>query len=143
MTSLAIFLVLSSAFTHALWNLLAKRAQGGVTFIWLFGMMEVVFFLPVTLFIVSREQVVIGGIEIIMIMGSACLHLVYFISLIRGYRVADLSVVYPFSRGIGPVLSTIGAIVILSERPTPIAVFGTLLVAIGIIGLTGRSAQTP
>lgn len=137
MEDLAILLVLSSAFTHALWNYLSKRAIGGLAFIWLFGVIEVVLYFPVFLVTITRENVVIGGIEIVMLFGSAMLHLIYFTSLIRGYRVADLSIVYPFSRGIGPVLSTIAAVILLHERPTPIALFGTVLIAIGIIGLTG------
>ncbi len=137
MTSLAILLVLSSAFTHALWNYLSKRAIGGLTFIWIFGVIEVVFFFPIFLFTVYRENVVIGGIELVMLFGSAMLHLIYFTSLIRGYKVGDLSIVYPFSRGIGPVLSTIAAVIILHERPSPLAVMGTVLIGIGIIGLTG------
>ena len=137
MTSLAILLVLSSAFTHALWNYLSKRAIGGIAFIWLFGVIEVVFYFPVFLFTVVRQDVVIGGIEILMLCGSAVLHLVYFSALIRGYQVADLSIVYPFSRGLGPILSTIAAVILLHERPTPLAIFGTVLIAIGVIGLTG------
>jgi len=137
MTSVAILLVLSSAFTHALWNYLSKRAIGGIAFIWLFGVIEVVLYFPIFLFTVIRQDVVIGGIELIMLLGSAMLHLVYFSALIRGYQVADLSIVYPFSRGLGPVLSTIAAVILLHERPSLLAVFGTVLIAIGIIGLTG------
>lgn len=137
MTNLAILLVLSSAFTHALWNFLAKRAIGGIAFIWLFGLLEVIFYLPVFLFFIYHENIVLSRIDLIMIVGSTLIHIVYFVTLIRGYQVADLSIVYPFSRGIGPLLSTIAAIIILGERPTPIAFFGTLLIVVGIIGLTG------
>ncbi len=137
MTTLAIGLVLSSAFTHALWNFVAKRAIGGLSFIWVVALIEVVIYFPVLLIILTQEQNALGAIEIIMIVGSSVLHLVYFLSLTRGYQVGDLSVVYPFSRGIGPLLSTIGAIIILNERPTMIALFGTVLITIGIFGLTG------
>ena len=137
MTSLAIFLVLSSAFTHALWNFVAKRAIGGISFIWLFGLIEVVLYFPVMLFIFSQGDIILGGIEWVMIIGSALFHIAYFVSLTRGYQVGDLSIVYPFSRGIGPLLSTIAAIILLSERPSLVALFGTFLITLGIIGLTG------
>lgn len=137
MTNLAILLVLSSAFTHALWNFLAKRAIGGIPFLWLFGMMEVFLYFPIFLIALTRENTVLGELEWVMIIGSAFLHLVYFVALTRGYQVADLSIVYPFSRGIGPLLSTIAAVILLSERPTPLAFFGTILITLGIIGLTG------
>lgn len=137
MTNLAILLVLSSAFTHALWNFIAKRAIGGISFIWLFAVMEVVLYLPVILIFMSLNPVVLGGIEWVMIIGSTLLHIAYFVALTWGYQVADLSIVYPFSRGIGPLLSTIAAVIILSERPSLLAVFGTFLITLGIIGLTG------
>lgn len=137
MTNLAILLVLSSAFTHALWNFVAKRAIGGISFIWLFGVMEVILYFPILLFIVAQGGINIGLTEWLMIIGSAILHLAYFVALTRGYQVADLSIVYPFSRGIGPLLSTIAAVIILSERPSSLAIFGTILITLGIIGLTG------
>lgn len=137
MPSHAILLVLSSAFTHALWNFIAKRAIGGISFIWLFAVMEVALYLPVLLIALYVSPFTISNLELVMIVGSAFLHIAYFVSLTRGYQVADLSIVYPFSRGIGPLLSTIAAIILLSERPTPIALFGTILITLGIIGLTG------
>ena len=36
------------------------------------------------------------------------MHLAYSLALQRGYRVADLSVVYPIARGTGPTLAAIG-----------------------------------
>lgn len=137
MTSLAILLVLSSAFTHALWNLVAKRAIGGISFIWLFATLEVILYFPIILLMLSTNNVTIGLIEWVMIIGSAVLHLAYFVALTRGYQVADLSIVYPLSRGIGPLLSTVAAVILLSERPSLIALVGTLLITVGIIGLTG------
>jgi len=137
MTNLAIMLVLSSAFTHALWNFVAKRAIGGLSFIWVVALIEVVIYFPILLIILNQENITLGIIEIVMIVGSSILHLAYFLSLTRGYQVADLSIVYPFSRGIGPLFSTIAAILLLNERPSLTALFGTLLITIGIIGLTG------
>ena len=49
---------------------------------------------------------------------TSVLHLLYSLSLQRGYRVSDLSVVYPIARGTGPLLSFVGAAVLLGETPT-------------------------
>jgi hypothetical protein len=49
----------------------------------------------------------------------------------------DLSLVYPLTRGTGPLLSTVGAIMLLGERPTPSALAGMLLVVVGLFLLTG------
>ena len=45
------------------------------------------------------------------------IHPAYSLSLQRGYRLADLPVVYPVARGTGPMLSTLGAFLTLGERP--------------------------
>ena len=56
--------------------------------------------------------------------GSGCLHSAYFTTLQRGYAEGDLSVVYPLARGTGPALSVLAAVVILGERPGPLALVG-------------------
>uniref|UniRef100_A0A1I7Y579 EamA domain-containing protein n=1 Tax=Steinernema glaseri TaxID=37863 RepID=A0A1I7Y579_9BILA len=59
---------------------------------------------------------------------SALLHMCYSLSLQKGYQVADLSVVYPIARGTGPMLSSIGAFILLGEPVRPLGVLGILLV---------------
>ena len=60
------------------------------------------------------------------------IHLAYSLCLQRGYQVADLSVVYPIARGTGPLLSSIGAFILLRETPTAQGIFGLLAVVAGI-----------
>jgi drug/metabolite transporter (DMT)-like permease len=55
----------------------------------------------------------------------------------RGYRVGDLSVVYPLARGTGPLLTMVGAVLLLGERPTPPAVIGALLIITGVFFIAG------
>ncbi len=137
MNTLALVLVLTSAVFHATWNFLVKRAHGGVTFIWLCDAISVLFYAPLVgiLFIVQHQSLSLAGI--VLIAGSALLHLASFLSLQRGYRIGDLSLVYPLTRGTGPLLSTIGAVMLLGERPMPIALTGVLLVVAGIFLLAG------
>lgn len=71
------------------------------------------------------------------IAGSAALHVGYFLSLQRGYRTGDLSLVYPLARGTGPLLATIAAILLLGERPTGLALGGTALIILSVFFLTG------
>jgi drug/metabolite transporter (DMT)-like permease len=63
---------------------------------------------------------------------SGLIHLAYSLCLQRGYQVADLSVVYPVARGTGPMLSFLGAVLLLGERPSPRGVLGLLAVVVGI-----------
>src|SRR5258708_815791 len=79
----------------------------------------------------------VGGVEVTFILGSAVLHLAYFLLLGQGYRLGDLSLVYPLSRGAGPMLSTAAAVLLLGEHPTPLALTGALLIGLGVFVLVG------
>ncbi len=63
-------------------------------------------------------------------LGSALLRILYFVVLLRGYRAADLTVVYPLARGTGPLLSSLFALVWLGES---VSVIGGLGIA-GVVG---------
>lgn len=137
MTGLALLLVLSSAVLHATWNYYAKRVGGGAGFIWLSTVIQAVIYAPLALWILVREQPVLEAPQWVAIVGSACIHIAYFVLLSRGYRTGDLSLVYPLARGTGPMLSTAAAILLLGERPTPLALGGALLIGLGVFVLTG------
>ena len=67
--------------------------------------------------------------------GTAVLQTGYFLFLQRGYRVGDLSLVYPVGRGTGALLAALAGIVILGERPGPAGVAGIVLLVAGVIVL--------
>jgi drug/metabolite transporter (DMT)-like permease len=135
-------LVVTAAVLHATWNLLAKRAgEGGTAFVWLCALAMAAIYAPVGLvvYLVARPE--IGAAQLAFMAGSGVLHLCYFTLLQHGYRVGDLSLVYPLARGTGPMLSTAAAILILDERPTALALAGAALVCVGVIvlGTTSES----
>lgn len=137
MTGFALTLILIAAFVHATWNLLAKRAGGGVAFVWLFATLSVILYAPLAIAVIAFQRPHMGAIELLFILGSTIIHIGYFLLLQRGYRTGDLSLVYPLARGTGPLLATVAAIAFLGERPTAIALTGAVLVAIGIFGFIG------
>jgi uncharacterized membrane protein len=137
MTGFALVLILAAAFIHASWNLLAKRVGGGVTFVWLFAALSAVIYLPIALGVYLWQRPHIGYTEALFLMGSAILHLFYFLFLQRGYAHGDLSVVYPVARGSGPMLSTAAAIWILGEQPTLPALTGAALIIAGVFIVSG------
>ncbi len=138
MPLLAFALVLLSATLHATWNFLAKRVGGGMTVVWLFTVIGVVVYLPLMLAVLIIEQPTLGLTEFLFIGGTVILHIVYYFLLQSGYRVGDLSLVYPLARGTGPLLTVIGAILLLDERPSVTAFIGALIVTAGIFILTGN-----
>jgi drug/metabolite transporter (DMT)-like permease len=137
MTLGALILILAAAFVHASWNLLNKRASGHVTFTWLVAVLSAIFYTPVAVAVIFLTRLEIGVVELGLMAGSAALHSAYFILLNQGYRIGDLSLVYPLARGTGPLLSTIAAILLLGERPSALAVAGALLIICGVVVITG------
>jgi drug/metabolite transporter (DMT)-like permease len=126
-------LVVIAAFIHATWNLLSKRAaSAGPTFVCVYSFVACVVYLPWFGWVLAHNEparsLPIAG----CILLSAALHLAYSLCLQRGYQVADLSVVYPVARGSGPMMSSIGAFILLGETPSPQGVLGLLAVVAGI-----------
>ncbi|MBP1765447.1 MAG: hypothetical protein H6Q65_2505 [Firmicutes bacterium] len=138
MSNIALLLVLSAAFAHATWNYLAKRASGGTPFVWLFGAISTIVYLPLAIWILVYQQPVIGSAQLGFMIGTAVLHCAYFYLLDRGYQIGDLSLIYPLARSTGPLLATVAAVFVLGEQPTFVTISGGLLILIGVFFLTGN-----
>src|SRR5205085_7932072 len=116
-------------------------ASAGPVFNWLFDVLSVLVCLPLAIAQIFIEPPHLGSVQLTFIVGSALLHLAYFLLLGQGYRVGDLSLVYPLARGTGPLLSTAAAVLLLGERPSALALCGAALVGLGIIVLAGNPRQ--
>jgi drug/metabolite transporter (DMT)-like permease len=135
MTLASIALVLLAALIHATWNLLAKRAASvGPTFVLAYNLVACVAYAPWVAWLMARGAVHWSGAAVAAVAASGLIHLAYSLALQRGYQVADFSVVYPVARGSGPMLSTLGAVLVIGEALTPLRVAG-LLAIVGGIGL--------
>jgi drug/metabolite transporter (DMT)-like permease len=134
----ALALVVLAALAHAAWNVLAKTASGGATFVWLFSALAAAIWLPVAAIALVVDSGRAVGLEGIAFMaGSGALHALYFLLLQRGYRDGDLSLVYPLARGTGPLLSTLAALVIFAERPSALALAGGAIIVAAVLSLAG------
>lgn len=128
----ALFLVIAAAFSHSVWNLLAKRASSHTHFLWFTAIGESVLLLPLVIWAASTEGSPLGWQAAVCLASSGALELLYAQSLMQGYRVGELSVVYPVARGMGSVLACLGAITILREPRSFGVVAGAVLVSAGI-----------
>jgi drug/metabolite transporter (DMT)-like permease len=137
MSALALGLVLLAALTHASWNLSAKYAADSRHFVWLFSAGSVLVYGPVVAAVLYVERPVFEVKHWLSLAATSVLHLAYSLSLQSGYRHSDLSVVYPIARGTGPLLSFIGAVMLLGESPTPQAIVGLVLIVGGILLVAG------
>jgi len=137
MTAAALGLVLMAALTHACWNISAKYAAESRHFVWLFSAGSVLVYGPVVMAVLIVEQPVFEMRHWLVLSAPSVLHLLYSLSLQAGYRHSDLSVVYPIARGTGPLLSFIGAGLLLGEALTAQSVAGLLLIVSGILLVAG------
>jgi drug/metabolite transporter (DMT)-like permease len=139
----ALALIAAAAVAHASWNFFAKQARGGLPFVWLAGLCAATLYaLPAAIQLtVGDRRLSWAGVAFMA--GSGCLHSAYFTTLQRGYAEGDLSVVYPLARGTGPALSVLAAIVILGERPGPVALVGAAIVVAAVISLAFAGHRTP
>src|SRR5690348_1967299 len=110
MPTSALALALAAAFVHALWNILLARARDpqAATAVALVTA-EIVFAVPAVL--LWRVEPAVWP----FLVASGALQLLYFALLITAYRRAPLSVVYPISRGVAPVLVLVLGIAILGH----------------------------
>jgi drug/metabolite transporter (DMT)-like permease len=138
----ALGLILASAVLHAWWNLLAKRVGGGATFIWLYATAAFVIYAPVVAVLAFTSRMELSAQGAVFVVGASCLHTLYLLLLQRGYRLGDLSVIYPLARGTGPTLSTAAAIWLLGERPPVAVLVGAGLVILGVVVLTRAPGGT-
>jgi len=130
MSWLALSLVLVAALLHAAWNVAAKKAGGNHHFVLMGAALIVLLWAPLGVWLAWGVVPGWGVLEWGLIFASAIVHLVYFSVLLKGYRESDLTVVYPVARGTGPMLSSIGAMLLLAEMPS----LWTLLGLAGIVG---------
>ena len=134
----ALLLILFAAWCHATWNLFLKKSKGGgIAFFWLVAWFESLIYAPLTLMQLWQSAWLPDARALAMMLGSALIHVAYFVFLDRGYRSGDLSVVYPLARASGPLLTIAAAITFLGEQPAPVALGGALLIACGAVLLSG------
>lgn len=86
MTILALILVLFSAYLHATWNYLSKRANGGIPFMWLFTALATVLYAPFFVGVIVYVDFSFTYTNILYIAGSTILHLLYFFCYLKGIR---------------------------------------------------------
>ena len=138
MSLTAIALIAVAAVAHASWNLLSKQASeaGTIAFVWLMATVGTAIYAPVLGIYLAFWRPALEPKILVFVAGTALLHVGYFVSLQRGYRSGDLSLVYPLARGSGLLLSSFTAVLLYREHPGAAGTVGILLVAAGVIILS-------
>ena len=148
MPASALALVIFAGLIHASWNIAAKKAGGDARFACFTALVMMVFWAPLGLWLGWQQVPSWGLTEWGFITVSGILHVLYYVVLLRGYRKADLTVVYPLARGSGPLLSSLVAILFLGEQISALGGLGIVAVVGGVFLVAGgpglfRQAQDP
>lgn len=133
----ALALVVAAALLHALWNIAAKRAGGNHHFALATAMMISLLWLPAGLWFGWHEIPQWTLPQWALVACSAAIHALYYNALLAGYRAADLTMVYPVARGLAPLLSALGAVLLLGEAGGWGTAAGVLAVGVGVFLIAG------
>jgi drug/metabolite transporter (DMT)-like permease len=129
----AFALALGAAFLHATWNVLLAGARDSEAATAVATLAGVVLLAPVA--------VATGGVESAALPfagASAALHVAYLSLLARAYQRGEVSVVYPVSRGVAPVLVLAFGAAFLAEGASPAQAAGVVAVSAGVFLVGGR-----
>lgn len=135
MSPLAIVLVLSSGFLHAVWNSWAKESEEKLEFILSMQGFIVVLLAPAVIYLglngarLGFRAPLFWYLTFI----SGVVHFFYSYFLANAYRYGDISVAYPVSRGFSPFLVALFSYLLLGETPSALGATGISLIAIGLI----------
>ena len=136
--TVALALILVSAAVHAVVNILTKQASDKYAMRLLIGVFSAIIVAP-ALFFVPLPQ----GRAIWFLLGTAFVHAIYELLLVKSYESAAFSAVYPVARGTGPLFTALGAIALLHEHPPLLELLGIVMVCGGVIaiGISHRATE--
>jgi drug/metabolite transporter (DMT)-like permease len=137
MPASSLALVILAGLIHAVWNITAKKAGGDARFATFTGLLMALIWAPLGIWLGWDVVPTWGSVEWGLVVVSGVVHVLYYIALLRGYRKADLTVVYPLARGSGPLLSSLVAILVFGEQITALGVTGIFAVVAGVFFIAG------
>ena len=137
MSAQALALVLLAGLIHAGWNIVAKQSGGDARFAFFTSVLMALVWAPLGLWLGWQALPGWSATAWACVAASGVLHVAYYVTLLRGYRVADLTVVYPLARGSGPLLSSLVAVTVLGESLSPAGAAGIGAVVLGVLLIAG------
>jgi len=139
MDELSFFLVILSAFFHAMWNYLGERSGNGIEFLWIVVGFSILTYLPVWFFGLSRYGLSSTAVWFGAL--SGLFHVGYFSFLGLAYEHGDLSLSYPLLRGSSSILTPIFAMILLRERIDFRGGAGIALIVLGAFVISRKHGE--
>lgn len=129
--------VLAAAVLHASWNALVKSGGDPYLRLAVVNLTHTLAVLPLLPFVGFPAAEAWPWL-----LGSVATHLAYYFFLAAGYRVGDLSHVYPIARGMAPPLVALGGLLVAGETLSPWGLGAIVLVCCGIwLVASGRTGD--
>ena len=126
-----VLIVLTAAFLHAFWNALVKGSGDKTIVLGLIALGHVVPGIAI-----AALAPIPGWAAVPYIIASTLIHWGYYYFLNLAYRMGDLSLVYPITRGLAPVLVALGAQLWIGETLPVLAWLGIFSVSTGVMILS-------
>lgn len=133
----ALVLVILAGIVHAGWNIAAKKANGDVRFAFFIGACTTVIWAPLGIFLGVQQLPQWSLLAWLCVFASGVIHVAYFVVLLRGYRKADLTVVYPLARGSAPLMTAAVAVLLFGEQLSALGLAGIAAVVVGVFFISG------
>jgi drug/metabolite transporter (DMT)-like permease len=130
-------LVILSAIAHATWNALMKSAGDRMLTMIMIRCVGLAIGLAALPFVEWPDA---AGWKWLAV--TSLVQFAYYALLVRSYGVGDMSVVYPLSRGLAPVLTTIAAFLFAREALAGVQIAAVALISLGIMMLSFRSGAS-
>ena len=130
MSPLVTALVLGAALLHATWNAIIKSSRDVMLDTALVAAGAGVLSVPLI-----AAMPIPTGASWPFLAASVAIHVGYFATLARAYRVGDLGLAYPLMRGTAPLLVALLGVALLNERPSAAIWLGIVLISAGILSI--------
>lgn len=131
MTTTIFFAVLFAAALHASWNALVKGGGDKVV-----AMNAVVVGQGIAGLIALAFAPMPGWAALHLMIISVFLHIGYQLFLLQGYKLGDLSQVYPIARGVAPLIVTVILVGFLDESLSQVELTAVGLIILGVMSMS-------
>ncbi|MFC3768617.1 SMR family transporter [Paenibacillus sp. GCM10012303] len=129
--------MLTSGFTHAVWNLFTKSSINKSAFLWAIHIGSFVLLLPFFIVELSEAHIPLRGYAFMVL--SMLFQCGYFLLLPLAYSKGDMSQVYPLMRGIGALLVPVAGVTIFGESLTLAGWLGIGCIVFGLFAIGSGS----
>jgi len=137
----ALALILASAVIHAVWNMIYKKSNRLYAFPLFKSLTSLALLLPFGLWGFLQhppDPQLLWRAPL-----SGVFYALYFVFISAAFRRGDLSLVYPVSRGVGPLLTAVGGVLLLGERLSPAGIAGVAVIvaAVAVISVVSGNGN--